>query len=60
MDRFVRRQNIEHYRKLLAQNPSTAEREMLERLLAEEEAKEATAVQAQKPPESSSGDPHSK
>ena len=39
MERFIRNQSIERYRRLLAQNPGEAEREMLERLLAEEEAK---------------------
>jgi hypothetical protein len=59
MDKFVRRQNIKHYRKLLAQNPTAAERETLQRLLAEEEAKEGTAAQAdKKPTECPPGDRH--
>jgi uncharacterized protein YciW len=43
VEKFVRKQNIERYRRLLAENPSAAERQVLERLLAEEEAKEADA-----------------
>jgi uncharacterized protein YciW len=43
VEKFVRKQNIERYRRLLAENPSEAERQVLERLLAEEEAKEADA-----------------
>jgi hypothetical protein len=38
MEKFVRRQNIQRYRELLA---GVAQRETLERLLAEEEADEA-------------------
>jgi hypothetical protein len=39
MDKFVARANIAHYRKLLAKETDEAKREMLARLLAEEEAK---------------------
>jgi hypothetical protein len=36
---FVRRLNIERFRRLLGESPTEAERKVLERLLAEEEAK---------------------
>ncbi len=39
MEEFVRKQNIERYRRMLGENPTVAERTVLERLLAEEEAK---------------------
>ena len=39
MEEFVRRQNIEHYRKLLAQTMDGAQRHQLLKLLAEEETK---------------------
>ena len=39
MDRTVARLNIEHYRKLLANETDETMRQMLARLLAEEEAK---------------------
>ncbi len=39
MDKTVARLNIEHYRKLLANEADETRREMLVRLLAEEEAK---------------------
>ncbi len=39
MEEFVREQNIERYCRLLGENPTEAERKVLERLLAEEEAK---------------------
>lgn len=41
MERFVRRKNIERYRKLLAQSVDEAERRMLASLLVAEEAREA-------------------
>ena len=40
MDRFICRENIERYRRLLAQATDTAQRRQLIKLLAEEEAKE--------------------
>jgi hypothetical protein len=40
MERFIQRQNIEHYRKLLTETADEAQRQQLLRLLAEEEAKE--------------------
>lgn len=39
MDRTVARYNIEHYRRLLAKETDEMRRQMLLRLLAEEEAK---------------------
>ncbi|HZP75634.1 MAG TPA: hypothetical protein VFB45_05780 [Pseudolabrys sp.] len=41
MERFVHRKNLEHFRRLLAQTQDEAERARLQRLLAEEEAKDA-------------------
>jgi len=46
MDRFVARQNIEHYRETLAKEPDEAKRVLLARLLAEEEKKLAEANEA--------------
>jgi hypothetical protein len=40
VEEFIRRQNIERYRRLLGENPTEAERKVLECLLAEEEAKD--------------------
>ena len=40
MDRFVRRENIERYRRLLVQVTDGEQRRQLLKLLAEEEAKE--------------------
>ena len=42
MDRFVHRANLEHFRRLLAQPTDAAQRRQLEKLIAEEEAKEAS------------------
>ena len=39
MERFVIRQNIEHYRALLKITPDPAERRRIEKLLLDEEAK---------------------
>jgi len=39
MDRTVARLNIEHYRRLLARETDETRRQLLQRLLAEEEAK---------------------
>jgi hypothetical protein len=39
MDRTVARLNVEHYRRLLANEPDETRRQTLVRLLAEEEAK---------------------
>lgn len=38
MEKFIHRENIERYRKLLAQTTDETERRMIEKLLAEEEA----------------------
>lgn len=40
MDRFIRRENIERYRRLLAQTTDEAQRRQLLKLIAEEEAKD--------------------
>jgi hypothetical protein len=48
MDRFVARQNIEHYRDMLAKEPDEQRRAMIARLLAEEEARLAAANEAHK------------
>ena len=40
MERFVHRQNIERYRRLLAETVDEAERRRIMKLLAEQEAKE--------------------
>jgi hypothetical protein len=42
MDRFVAKANIEHYRRKLATETDDAKRQLLARLLAEEEAKLAS------------------
>jgi hypothetical protein len=39
MEKHIRNQNIEQFRRLLRNNPDDVEREVLESLLAEEEAK---------------------
>jgi hypothetical protein len=39
MDKTIARLNIEHYRKLIAKETDEMKRQVLERLLAEEEAK---------------------
>jgi hypothetical protein len=43
MERFVRRQNIEHYRELLRTVTDPAQRVTIERLIAEEEEKQKRA-----------------
>jgi 5,10-methylenetetrahydrofolate reductase len=40
MEKFIRLLNIERFRRLLSMSPAESEREILERLLAEEEEKE--------------------
>jgi hypothetical protein len=50
VDRSVARLNVEHFRRLLAQEPNAARREMLRRLLAEEEAKISEVRPAPEPP----------
>jgi hypothetical protein len=44
MDKFVAKANIEHYRKKLAQETDETKRQVLARLLAEEEAKLASVT----------------
>jgi hypothetical protein len=41
--RFIRRENIKHYRRLLEQTPDEAERQRILKLLAEEEKKQRDA-----------------
>jgi hypothetical protein len=50
MDRSVARLNIEHFRRLLAQEPDAVRRQMLTRLLAEEVAKISEVRPAPEPP----------
>jgi hypothetical protein len=40
MERFIHRENLEHYRKLLTQSTDEGRREQILKLLAEEEAKD--------------------
>ena len=40
MEWFIRQQNLERFRRLLALSPDESERRQIEKLLAEEEAKE--------------------
>jgi len=49
MDRAVAHLNIEHYRRLLAEETDEARRQTILRLLAEEEAKLADPQSAKKP-----------
>jgi len=48
MERFVARLNIEHLREALASEADEAKRQMLARLLADEEAKLAAALEKAK------------
>lgn len=50
MDRTVARLNIEHYRRLLANETDAARLQTLRRLLAEEEAKLSDRPNSDKPP----------
>jgi hypothetical protein len=43
MERFVRRENVRHYRKMLSQAKTKAERGRIKKLLAEEEQKQREA-----------------
>ncbi len=43
MERFIRRQNLEHYRELLKTATDPAQRNMIEKLIAEEEEKQKSA-----------------
>jgi hypothetical protein len=40
MERFIHRENLEHYRKLLAQTATDERRQQILKLLAEEQAKD--------------------
>jgi hypothetical protein len=40
MDKFVKRENIRHYRRLIEQTTDESERRRLEKLLTDEEARE--------------------
>jgi hypothetical protein len=40
MDQFIHRENLERFRRLLAQTTDEAQRRQLEKLIAEEEAKD--------------------
>ena len=44
MDSFIHRQNLEHYRKQLAATTDETQRQMILKLLADEEAKEPPVV----------------
>jgi hypothetical protein len=44
MEWFIRQQNLERFRRLLAQSSEESERRQLRKLLAEEEAKERQAA----------------
>jgi hypothetical protein len=46
MQSFIRRKNLENYRKLLAETSDVAERQKLLKLLAEEEAKDPPLLKA--------------
>ena len=49
MDSFIHRQNLEHYRKQLAATTDEAQRRMILKLLADEEAKEPPLCARNKP-----------
>jgi hypothetical protein len=51
MDMFVKRENIRHYRRLIEQTTDEVERQRLEKLLADEEARES--IEAPRKPERS-------
>jgi hypothetical protein len=42
MERFIERQNVEHYKDLLKSEKDPVKRAVLQKLLAEEEAKQAS------------------
>jgi hypothetical protein len=44
VEKFVRNQNIERYRRLPGENPTEAERKVLECLLAEEEGRSRKGI----------------
>jgi primosomal protein N'' len=43
LDRFIRRQNVQHYRLLLERVTDEAERQRIQKLIAEEERKQRDA-----------------
>jgi hypothetical protein len=43
MERFIRRENVKHFREMLGRAKTDAERERLKKLLAEEEQKQIDA-----------------
>ena len=43
MERFIRRENVKHYREMLGRAKTDAERERLKKLLADEEQKQIEA-----------------
>jgi hypothetical protein len=49
MDRFVRRENIRRYRKLLREAKDEAGRRLIQKLLTEEEQKELAAPKSSRP-----------
>ena len=49
MDAFIHQQNIERYRRLLAETSDDVQRQQLLKLLAEEEAKEQTSRSPDRP-----------
>jgi hypothetical protein len=49
MDRFVRRENIRRYRKLLREAKDEAGRRLIQKLLTEEEQKELAAPRPSRP-----------
>jgi hypothetical protein len=49
MDKFVHRENLAHFKKLIAEAKDDIRREMLLKLLAEEEAKDEGGVTAEMP-----------
>jgi hypothetical protein len=48
VDRFVAQHNIEHFRELISKETDEGKRQVLQRLLAEEEVKLARAIEAEK------------
>ncbi len=48
MQNFIHRKNLEHYRKLLAQTEDDGRRQMILKLLAAEEVKDAVAASTAK------------
>lgn len=50
MERFIRRENIKRYRKLLLEAKNEAERRLILKLLTEEEQKKELAVETSSPP----------